>query len=213
MNSELAMGFAPFKEQFLSNLLSDRPSGKLVEWQSEGLINKFFYELERCVGVEQDSRFHEDDVFMHCVKTCDNVPPTTTLRWAALLHDIGKPSSIRKKDGKVTFYMHELESCHLSRNVLYRFGIKYDLLIEITDLVVLHMYNYTSNWTDRALLRFIVRSGLTRKNLEEPDTFPLFRLRIAERLSKGSEPVTQKQRDFENRLKTFFDVNYLLWKN
>jgi hypothetical protein len=66
------------------------------------------------------------------------------------------------------------------------------------------MYNYTSDWSDKAVGRFIRNVELTREDLENWQEFPVFRLRLADRISRGLEPVTQKQLDFIERLKEYF---------
>ena len=226
---------AEFREKFHENLLNDKPSIQIKKWQKEGKLKKFLPELDNCAGVAQDTKFHQDDVFIHCIKTCDNTPPELSMRWAALLHDIGKAKTAdshilcdiyfpekkiirychlkgKKCNNKcehaverITFYKHEIASEKLARRVLKRFKIKAPLYNEIMQLIGLHMYNYTFEWSDRAIAKFIKNTEITKQILENPDEFPLFRLRIADRVSRGLIPVTQRQRDFENRLRNYFD--------
>lgn len=226
-----------FRDEFNENLLSDTPSIQIIVWQKDGSLAKHLPELNKCVGVSQDPKFHQDDVFTHCIKTCDNVPPKFYLRWAALLHDTGKADTAghhvlcklhfpekkiinychlkKKKCSKrcehaverITFYRHEIASERLAKRALKRFKIKHPSDTKAINLINLHMYNYTFEWGPRALSRFIINSGITKKDLDNPDEFPLFRLRIADRVSRGLIPVTQRQRDFESRLLEYFDEN------
>ena len=228
--------FPQFREDFGQNLLSPQPSVKIIEWQQAGLLRKYLQPLDKCVGVTQDEKFHIDDVFQHCIKTCDNVPPMLSLRWAALLHDIGKAHTrgthllcgltypqdksivtyckrMKRKCFKecehaiarVTFYKHELASERLAKMVLKQFQINPHTVKEILNLIDNHMYLYDCTWSDRAVARFIKRTNITQKDLANPDNFPLFQLRIADRKSRELKPVTPKQRDFENRLRKYFN--------
>lgn len=238
MNSGNMKDFNLFKEEFTENLLAKKPSTKLRRWQKQGLLKKHISPLDRCAHINQDHKYHKDTVFEHCIKTCDNTPAVLEMRWAGLLHDIGKAATYGEhilcnlhapqkvildkcpQDGKrcrkkckhavprITFYRHEVESERLARQILNRFKVEKDQKRRILNLIGMHMYNFTREWGDRALGRFILNTGLTKEDLENPDAFPLFRLRIADRISRGLEPVTQRQRDFEVRL-----LNYLYDKS
>lgn len=62
----------------------------------------------------------------------------------------------------------------------------------------------TSEWSDKAMGRFVRNTGLTKEDLEDWQQFPVFSLRLADRISRGLEPVTPKQLDFIERLKEYF---------
>jgi tRNA nucleotidyltransferase (CCA-adding enzyme) len=192
-----------FGKLFDANIMQTEPSAKIIEWERDGLLAAHFPELHRCIGLQQDARFHTGDVFSHCVGTCDAAPQNKMLRWAGLLHDIGKPIVAKFIDGRVTFYRHEIASVRVAAEVLTRFRIK--SRPQIILLVRHHMYNYSSEWTDRAIASFILKSQITLQDLQTPDSFPLFQLRIADRVSRGKEPVTKRQRDFERRLRRYFE--------
>jgi putative nucleotidyltransferase with HDIG domain len=234
MSSELLKDFPSFREKFPINLLENTPSKRIILWQNTGLLKVHLPELDKCCGVVQDPKYHTLDVFEHCVKTCDFTPAIDYMRWAGLLHDIGKvltrkvrvmckkafpkrssfsecpwtkkPCHLNCSHGiiRITFHKHEMASIKLAKKVLKRYKVTSDVYHKTLHLVANHMYNFSSNWTDRAIKRFIDRTGLTQEDLLEPDSFPLFRLRIADRLSRGLKPVTQRQRDFEQRLREFF---------
>ena len=77
-------------------MLSRRPSEGWILLDKTGLLPLIFPELAALKGVEvKDGRGHKD-VFYHTLQVLDNVAETSEnlwLRWAALLHDIGKPRS------------------------------------------------------------------------------------------------------------------------
>ena len=83
-------------EELNKIMLSRRPSEGWLLLDKTGLLKLIFPELAALKGVEvKDGRRHKD-VFLHTLKVLDNVALTSDnlwLRWAALLHDIGKPKS------------------------------------------------------------------------------------------------------------------------
>jgi putative nucleotidyltransferase with HDIG domain len=188
-------------------LLSKKPSRYLRLMNKVGLLQHVMPELARCVGVGQDTRYHKYDVFTHCVYTCDNTEPELTLRLAGLLHDVGKTETRKEVGGRVTFHKHEMASVKRTRAFLNRLRYASQIKEAVLTLVRLHMYHYTREYTDTAVRRFIKKADITRDNIDDVGNLPLFKLRQAERLGNGlkTEPVTQRQLDFEKRIKEVFE--------
>ena len=189
-------------------LLSKNPSRYFRLMHILGILNVIMPELDNCVGVEQERRYHKWDVFHHCIYTCDNTEPDLVLRWAGVLHDIGKPvtKAVTKEKG-ITFHKHEMASVKLAKNILRRLNYDNDTRNKILKLVRLHMYHYTRDHSDGAVRRFINKAGITKNDIKTLSNFPLFKLRAAERLGNGFKkiPVTNKQRDFERRIIKVFE--------
>lgn len=190
------------RKEFNTILLSEKPSKYLTILQSLGALKIFAPELDACYKVGQDSKYHDYDVFVHSIMSCDNANPDIVSRLAALFHDVGKPPTRKEEGNRITFHKHEIESHKLTRKFLAR--LKYDTSLkrQVLNLVRLHMYHFTREWTDSAIRRFIKKAGITEKDLENLDEFPLFKLRQAERLGSGAkdEPITDRQRDFQKRI-------------
>jgi len=95
-------------------LLTDKPSVGLKLLFETGLLDVFFPELTALHGVEEvEGKTHKDN-FYHTIQVVDNVAKLDPegnlwLRWAALLHDIGKPLTKRyhPKNGW-SFHGHEI---------------------------------------------------------------------------------------------------------
>lgn len=183
-------------------LLSHKPSIQLKLMQKLGILKIILPELDKCISCEQDKRYHKYNVFHHLVYSCDNIESDIILRLSVLLHDIGKSIVRNEIDGKITFYKHEVVGAKMAGIILER--LKYDTktIEKVTHLIRMHMYHYTREYTDVGVRRFINNAGVTKSDIENIGNFPLFRIRRAERLGNGLKKlgVTNKQKDFENRI-------------
>lgn len=193
------------RAEFDKVLMSKKPSKYLRLLRKTGLLEYVAPEVNVCVGVKQDARYHKYDVFTHLIYSVDNCDPDLIIRLAALLHDVGKPGTRKEtREGGVTFHKHEMLSVKMAREFMRR--MKYDTATarQVVALVKLHMYHYTREWTAATVRKFIRKAGLTQDYMS-PDklaTFPLFRLRAGERLGNGLKgvAVTDRQKDFEKKI-------------
>src|SRR5947208_3226224 len=87
-------------------------------------------------------------------------PHGSSRRWAAVLHDIGKPATRRfEPDGRVTFHHHEAVGARMARARLKELRYSKDLVDDVAQLVFLHLrfYGYgRGEWTDSAVRRYVV---------------------------------------------------------
>jgi poly(A) polymerase len=99
-------------EELNKILLSDKPSVGFDLLYQSGLLHIIFPQLVDLAGAEYiDGKGHKDN-FYHTLQVVDNICKKTNdlwLRWAALLHDIGKPATKKFEDGHGwTFHGHEV---------------------------------------------------------------------------------------------------------
>lgn len=136
-------------------LVADQPSLGLDELCGSGLAAYVMPELLPLRSTSQDGR--HKDVFGHTLKVVENIPATPLLRWAALLHDIGKPRTKTVEDGKVHFFRHEMVGARMARKILRRLRFDRDSSERIQRLVAEHLRPnlYTPEWTDGAVRRFL----------------------------------------------------------
>ncbi len=96
-------------------------------------------ELAAMAGFDQCSRYHCYDVLTHCAVAAAAVPPERIVRWAALLHDAGKPACFtRDAEGNGHFYGHAKKSAAIAERVLTRLRFDRDAVRRIVTLVELH---------------------------------------------------------------------------
>ena len=150
------------------------------------LLTQAIPELSPSVNFQQHSSYHRYDVFTHTAYVVEAVPKVLPLRWAALLHDIGKPASFTQDaDGTGHFKGHAKVSAQLADAVLLRLKAPATLRQQVVELIELHM---TKLELDKKLLRR--RLGkLGQERLEQ-----LLQLQEADMGSKGTgkpEDMTQ----------------------
>ena len=97
-------------------------------------------ELVPTFGFDQHSPHHAYDLFTHISHVVEGVPAELSLRWAALLHDLGKvPTFTRDETGRGHFYGHAKESARMADEVLHRLKAPTALREQVVRLVELHM--------------------------------------------------------------------------
>jgi poly(A) polymerase len=119
-----------------------------------------------------DEHGQHKDVYAHTLQVleqaidlerADGWEPDLTLRWAALLHDIGKPATREfQSGGRVSFHHHEVVGRTMARNRLRELRYPKQLIDDVSRLVFLHLrfYGYrTGQWTDSAVRRYVVDAG------------------------------------------------------
>jgi len=91
------------------------------------------------VHYDQNSKFHSLTLWEHTVKTVTGVDADVELRWAALLHDIGKPFVRRDKPGRSTYVHHDLVGSRLVQMVARDLKWSNDRRDRVAELVRSHL--------------------------------------------------------------------------
>lgn len=100
---------------------------------------KLVPELKEAISCAQNHPGHDSDVFEHTLKVIERLPMDSTLRMAALLHDIGKPrKKVVGEDGFDHFWGHEEVSAGMAKCILTRLNIEEDQSKVIIELIRLH---------------------------------------------------------------------------
>ncbi len=104
------------------------------------VLTRAIPELEPLVGFRQHNPHHAYDVYTHTAQVVNNVPPALALRWAALLHDIGKPATfVLRENGRGSFYGHAKAGAQLAEGILLRLKAPTALREQVVTLVSQHM--------------------------------------------------------------------------
>lgn len=143
----------------LSRLLPAAHAGELVQWG--GILAAAVPELQPMLGFSQHSPHHAYDVFTHTAFVVENVPADTVLRWAALLHDVGKvPCFTTDETGRGHFYGHAKVGAEMADKIFLRLKAPTALREEAVFLIAQHMTKLTED--KKALKRFCARWGMER---------------------------------------------------
>ena len=138
-------------------LLSDNPD-VFRDLNELGLLKHILPELDRCFGEPQRNKYHIYDVGEHIMHTVINTPADLILRWAALLHDTGKPCCPSvDSNGIIHFYGHHRESRRITVDVLHRYHMDNDSIRDIALLVENHDYRVEA--TPTAVKRMMAKTG------------------------------------------------------
>ena len=125
-------------EELNKILLSDNPD-YFRELHKLGLLQFTIPQLEKCFGEPQRNKYHIYDVGEHIMHTVKNTPRDFVLRWAAVMHDIGKPCcSSTDNAGIIHFYGHHRESRRIAVDVLHRLRMDNESIKNIAVLVENH---------------------------------------------------------------------------
>lgn len=159
--------------------------------------------------LEVDEHAHHKDVYEHSLTVLTQAieleksrhpdeAPDLILRLAALLHDIGKPSTRRiEGGGVVTFHHHDVVGAKLAAKRLGKLRFDKDTIAAVSRLIELHLrfFGYTDGaWTDSAVRRYVRDAGpllerlhiLTRADVTTRNT------RKADRLSFAYDDLEER---------------------
>jgi putative nucleotidyltransferase with HDIG domain len=147
-------------------LMSPKPSVGLLILQETGLLTHVFPEIEAMVGLEQTPEWHHKDVFYHTLQVVDNAARLSDkmeLRFAALVHDIAKPTTRRlDREKGYTFYGHDEIGARMLNSIARRMHLSNNLREYLKKLTVLHLRPIAlakEGVTDSAVRRLMVAAG------------------------------------------------------
>jgi poly(A) polymerase len=153
-------GPAEARERLTEVLLLDDPTEGLMKMVNDGFFARWIPEIVE-MQLEQDPVHRHKDVLAHTLAVTASTPTRPRLRYAALMHDIGKPATYRVGPTGVTFRHHEAVGARITRRRLTEMGFDPEFVIEVARLVELsgRCKGFGDHWTDSAVRRYVVDAG------------------------------------------------------
>jgi poly(A) polymerase len=142
----------------LTRLLVGKGVHLALQWMHDsGLLAAWLPELEATVDFSQEAGRRHKDVWEHTKQVVRQSVPRPAVRWAALLHDIGKvPTRTFTPDGGVHFHGHSEVGARMFGPVAKRFRFDQATKQKVRFLILHHLRpnQYDGSWTDSAVRRF-----------------------------------------------------------
>lgn len=183
--------------EFNKIMNSEKPSVGLQLLESTGLLERIIPELTALKGIEEvEGQTHKDN-FYHTLEVVDNISKNTDnlwLRWAALLHDVGKAPTKKFVEGTGwTFHGHEFLGSKMVKTIFQRLklplGSDMQYVQKMVKLSSRPIALITDDTSDSALRRLLFDSG---EDLED-----LFTLCKADITTKNASKQAKFKKNFE----------------
>jgi poly(A) polymerase len=188
-------------------MLGANPKMGLEVLVDSGLAEIVLPELP-ALKLETDEHHHHKDVYQHTLTVVEQaidyekdygLEPDFVLRFAALLHDIGKPATRKlEPGGAVSFYHHDVVGAKLATKRMKALRFDNDTTKAVAKLVELHLrfFGYSDQaWTDAAIRRYVRDAGeqLVRLHI-------LTRSDVTTRNKRKADQLSHAYDDLEKRI-------------
>ena len=192
--------------EFNKTMLSEKPSVGLEIMKKTGLLDIVLPELTALEGIEEVEGQKHKDNFWHTLEVVDNISKNTDnlwLRWAALLHDVGKaPTKKYVKGTGWTFHGHEFLGSKMVKTIFQRLklplGKDMKYVQKMVKLSSRPIALISDDVSDSALRRMLFDAG---EDLED-----LFTLCKADITTKNSYKQEKFKKNFEYVAKKIKEV-------
>lgn len=173
------------RDEFKKTVDADFAKDGIELMRNYGLLEYVVPELLEGVGCEQGG-IHSFDVWTHLVKSLEhgtNKDYPFHVKLAALFHDIGKPSTRRKANGRGTkewtFYGHEVVGARMSEKIMKRLKFSNETTNKVVKLVRYHMFFSDPDAITLSAVRRMV------KNVGKDLIWDLMDVRTCDRIGTG----------------------------
>lgn len=172
-------------------LVSPHPDYMEIVYET-GVSAIIMPQLDACMKTNQNHKHHCMSVGKHILCSLNHVPAEKSLRWAMLLHDVGKPETLTIDEAGVThFYGHPRVGAELARRILRDLRFDNDTIHTVCRLVEYHDYGNGTVPDMRMVRRAIHKVG--------EDIFPLLlQVRYADVMAQSEYKRKEKLEALRN---------------
>ena len=167
--------------------------------------------------LEVDEHHHHKDVYQHTLTVLEQaidyerdyeLEADFVLRFAALMHDIGKPATRKlEPGGAVSFYHHDIVGAKLTKKRMQELRFDNDTIKAVYRLIELHLrfFGYSDQaWTDSAIRRYVRDAGDQLLRLHA-----LTRADVTTRNQRKAERLSHAYDDLEQRIRVIAEQEEL----
>ena len=145
-------------------IISNHPE-LLVKAYELGLTAVFLPEFDAMMQTGQNNPYHIYSVGLHTIEVMKNVPANMIMRYAALLHDVGKPVTKTTDEAGVDhFYGHQDKGADMAKVILRRLKLDNHTIDSVCRLVKNHDYGIGGGVGIKAFRRFLGKLGKDNYN-------------------------------------------------
>lgn len=197
-------------------MLTDDPTPGIRLLVETGLAARVLPEVP-ALRLEIDEHAHHKDVYEHTLTVVRQAidlerarghSPDLVLRMAALLHDVGKPSTRRiEPGGAVSFHHHDVVGAKIAAKRLKALRFDKETITAVARLVELHLrfFGYADGeWTDAAVRRYVRDAGPQLERLHM-----LTRADVTTRNRRKATRLSRAYDDLEDRIKQLGEAEQL----
>ena len=188
-------------------MLGNHPRAGLEVLVESGLAQRVLPELT-ALKLEVDEHHRHKDVYEHTLLVVEqaigyekdyDLEPDFVLRFAALLHDCGKPATKRHEPGGgVSFHQHDLVGARIAKKRMQALKFDNDSIKRVSRLIELHLrfFGYGEQaWTDSAVRRYVRDAGDLLSRLHA-----LTRADVTTRNQRKADRLAHAYDDLERRI-------------
>ena len=195
------------RDELVRLVMSAQPRRGLALLVDTALAEQVLPELP-ALRLERDEHHRHKDVYEHTLTVLEQAMdlesrlpgggPDLVTRWAALMHDVGKPRTRRfTAEGTVTFHHHDVVGAKMARRRLQALRFAKDVTDDVARLVELHLrfHGYGGGeWTDSAVRRYVRDAGhlLERLHVLTRADCTTRNKRKAERLARSYDELERR---------------------
>lgn len=190
------------RREFLQKLLlSIDPATVLNQAVADGTLCEAVPEVLALREIPDAGCWHSD-ALAHTIAVVERTPQDFLVRLAALLQDIGKPSTRKGKGSNTTFRHHEVVGARLAADRMERLQFDWGIVHDVRDLIEMsNRLDNSAQWTNSAVRRYVNDTGNLRERLTQ--------LVRADRDARGSYAThsTQEMDVLEQRIQEVAEID------
>ena len=193
----LNMARSEIRQSLEHLLIGFSPARALTELRLTGLLAFLLPEVHALIDFHKSSKHHHKDIWDHTRIVVRQAIPYPTIRWAALLHDIGKVHTRSYSGRGKVHFKHDEVGAYMFEGIAHRLNFPAEQADRIRLLILHHLRPglYDGKWSDAAIRRFGEKMGPII-----PDLFALSRADVTSKRPGNRRRALFNLNDLRKRL-------------